>query len=132
MRDWRPLTDTDALPQVPSGTRLIDSHCHLDFEDFDGDRDAVLARAAAAGVDTMITIGASPSPHANERAVALAERHAQICATVGTHPHDANAVTDDLLSRLSQIAGHARVVGIGETGLDYHYDHSPRPTQQAA
>lgn len=132
MRDWRPLTDADALPPVPDGTRLIDSHCHLDFEDFDGDRESVLARAAAMGVATMITIGASPSPHANERAVALAEQHAHIFATVGTHPHDASQVTDDLLSRLTEIAAHPRVVGVGETGLDYHYDHSPRPAQREA
>jgi TatD DNase family protein len=132
MRDWRPLTEADPLPRVPSGTRLIDSHCHLDFEDFDGDRDAVCARAAASGVDTMITIGASPSPQANARAVDLAERYPQIFATVGVHPHDASSVDDPLLHELTRLARGARVVGIGETGLDYHYEHSPRAAQREA
>jgi TatD DNase family protein len=132
MRDWRPLSNDDALPRVPPGTRLIDSHCHLDFEDFERDRAAVLARAVAVGVDTMITIGASSSPRANERAIALADQHPQTFATVGIHPHEASTVDDELLTRLAGLAEHPRVVGIGETGLDYHYEHSPRPAQREA
>jgi TatD DNase family protein len=132
MRDWRPLSDDEALPRVPPGTRLIDSHCHLEFEDFERDRAAVMARAAAVGVDTMITIGASSSPLANERAIALADRHSQTFATVGIHPHEASSVTDELLGHLARLAEHPRVVGIGETGLDYHYEHSPRPAQREA
>ena len=132
MRDWRPLTDTDVLPRMPAGVRLIDSHCHLDFEDFEQDRAAVFARAASVGIETMITIGASSSPGANERAVALAERHVQMFATVGVHPHEASTVTDEVLAQLAQLADNPRVVGIGETGLDYHYDHSPRASQRDA
>lgn len=132
MRDWRPLTDDDVLPTLTAGARLIDSHCHLDFEDFGADRTAVFARAARAGVETMITIGASSRPGANERAVALADQHTNTFATVGIHPHEASTVTDEIIAQLAQLANNPRVVGIGETGLDYHYDQSPRAQQRDA
>jgi TatD DNase family protein len=132
MRNWVPLSDVDELPRLPPAVQIIDSHCHLDFADFDADRTALLARAARAGVAAMITIGASPSPGASARAVELAGAHSEIYATVGVHPHDASAVTDAVLEQLANLARAPRVVGIGETGLDYHYDHSPRPAQQEA
>jgi TatD DNase family protein len=127
-----PVAHLDALPRLPAGTAVIDSHCHLEGEAFAADRDAMLARAAAAGVAAMITVGASGPMECNRQAVALAAAHATVFATVGTHPHDARTVSDDGLAEIARLAGAPKVVAIGETGLDYHYDHSPRPQQQAA
>ena len=112
-------------------TQLIDSHAHVDGPEFDADRDEVLARARAAGVQRMVVIGAVDDPTSAERAVALAERDPDIWATVATHPHDAAKMTPDWWAVHERLAPHPRVVAIGETGLDYHYDHSPRAVQQA-
>jgi len=112
--------------------RLIDSHCHLDEERFAPDRDAVVARALDAGVAVMITIGASGGLAANREAVALAARYAPVYATVGIHPHEARLVTPDVLDEIRVLARSPRVVALGETGLDYYYDHSPRAAQQEA
>jgi TatD DNase family protein len=117
---------------LPPGITLIDSHCHLDEERFAADRDAVIARAHAAGVARMVTIGASGGVQANHDAVRLAQQHASIVATVGIHPHEANAVTPAVIDEITHLARAARVVAIGETGLDYYYDNSPRPSQQNA
>ena len=117
---------------LPPGVTLIDSHCHLDEERFAADRDAVIARAHAAGVARMVTIGASGSMQANHDAVGLALQHAGIFATVGIHPHEASAVTPTVVDEISRLACRPRVVAIGETGLDYYYDNSPRPAQQDA
>jgi len=111
---------------------LIDSHCHLDGPRFAEDREAVLARAADAGVVAMITIGASDGLQANHEAVTLAARYANVFATVGIHPHDARLVTSAVLDEITNLARMPKVVAIGETGLDYYYDHSPRAEQQAA
>src|SRR3954470_5320351 len=111
---------------------LIDSHAHVDGKEFDGDRAEVLARARAAGVQRIVVIGAVGEPTSAERAVALAERDPDIWATVATHPHDAEQMTPAWWAAHERLAHHPRVVAIGETGLDYHYDHSPRPVQQAA
>ncbi len=127
-----PIADCSALPRLASGQTLIDSHCHLEMDVFDVDRDAVLARAAAAGIDAMITIGASGPLASNHAAVALAERHPQVFATVGVHPHDASTADDDTLAVIAELAGRPKVVAIGETGLDYYYDNSPREQQQEA
>jgi len=110
---------------------LIDSHCHLDGPRFAADRDAVVARAADAGVICMITIGASGSMQANHDAVALAARYASVYATVGIHPHDARMVTAAVIDEIASLGRTSRVVAIGETGLDYYYDNSPRAEQQA-
>lgn len=80
----------------------------------------------------MVTIGAGGPIECNHAAVELADRHEQIFATVGIHPHDASIVDDDILQTMRELAAHEKVVAIGETGLDYHYDHSPRPQQQHA
>jgi TatD DNase family protein len=114
------------------GVTLIDSHCHLDEERFAADRDAVITRAQAAGVARMITIGASGGMQANHDAVALARQHTSIFATVGIHPHEASAVTPAVIDEIRLLARSPKVVAIGETGLDYYYDNSPRPTQQDA
>jgi TatD DNase family protein len=111
---------------------LIDSHAHVDGKEFDADRDEVLARARAAGVARIIVIGAVGDPGSAERAVALAERDPGIWATVATHPHDVAQMTPDWWAVHERLAQHPRVVAIGETGLDYYYDHSPRDVQKAA
>lgn len=117
---------------LPSGVRLIDSHCHLDERRFADDRDAVIARAQAAGVTELITIGASNEMQANFAAVALAEHHAGIFATVGVHPHAASMVSSAVMDEVTRLAHAPKVVAIGETGLDYYYDNSPRPVQRDA
>jgi len=110
--------------------RLVDSHCHLDEARFAGDRDAVVERALAAGVRQMVTIGAGEALQANFDAVALAARYAGVFATVGVHPHAAASVTPAVMDTVQKLATAPKVVAIGETGLDYYYDNSPRPTQQ--
>ena len=120
------------LPALPAGQTVIDSHCHLDMDEFEPDRAEVLARAGAAGVSTMVTIGAGGPLEANERAVALAAAHAHVFATVGVHPHEASIVDDEVLRAIEALARRPKVVAIGETGLDFHYDNSPRPQQRAA
>jgi TatD DNase family protein len=111
---------------------LFDSHAHVDGPEFDADRDDVLARARAAGVTRMVVIGAVGDPSSAERSVALAERDPAIWATVATHPHDVEKMTPDWWATHERLARHPRVVAIGETGLDYYYDHSPRELQQQA
>jgi TatD DNase family protein len=108
---------------------LVDSHCHLDFPALAEDRDAVLARARAAGVGVMQTIGTRLDMF--EQVVALAEAEPDVYCSVGVHPHRAakEPLTDP--AQLLLRAEHPRVIGIGESGLDYHYDHSPRDVQAA-
>jgi TatD DNase family protein len=110
---------------------LIDSHCHLDNEDFNADREAVIERALAAGVERMVAIGTGDGPPDLEVAVRLADSHACVLATVGVHPHDASKATPDTYLRLADLLNHPKVIALGEIGLDYHYDHSPRDVQQA-
>jgi TatD DNase family protein len=109
---------------------LIDSHCHLDFPQFDADRDAVLARSAGADVTALVNPGADLE--SSRRAVALAERYATIYAAVGVHPHDAATLDGPALAELRQLAAHPKVVAVGEIGLDYYRDLSPRDRQRAA
>jgi TatD DNase family protein len=106
---------------------LIDSHCHLDFPELAAEEDAVLARARQAGVAAMVTIGTRVRRFAEVRAIA--ERHADVFCTVGTHPHHAGEEPDIGAGELAAIAADPRVVGIGETGLDFHYDNAPRDVQ---
>jgi TatD DNase family protein len=113
-------------------TPLIDSHCHIDGHEFDGDRGEVLARAAAAGVGRVIAVGTGPSLERIARAPALAEREPAVFAAAGVHPHDAARIEPDWWPGLERMARHPRVVAVGETGLDYHYDHSPRDAQREA
>jgi TatD DNase family protein len=110
---------------------LVDSHCHLDFEDFAEDMEAVLARAADAGVGAIQTICTRLSQF--DQVLALAEAHANIWCSVGIHPHHVAEEEEFEATDLLRIAqAHAKVVGIGETGLDFHYDMSPRQEQAAA
>ena len=126
------MSSTHPLPVLGAGVTATDSHCHLDEARFTEDRDAVIQRALDAGVGCMITIGASDGMHANYDAVELATRHPQVFATVGIHPHDARIVTPAVLDELGRLAQQPKVIAIGETGLDYYYDNSPRPVQQDA
>ncbi|MBF0168120.1 MAG: TatD family hydrolase [Alphaproteobacteria bacterium] len=108
---------------------FVDSHCHLDFPDFQTDLEAVLAEAKASNVGRMLTIGTRLSKFAP--VLALAEAHEQICCTVGVHPHEAEP-EESLCSvdKLIEISRHPKVVGFGETGLDFHYNRSPHDTQE--
>jgi len=122
----------DQLPRLSDGVTVIDSHCHLDVDAFADDREAVIARALRAGVGAMITIGASGPMQCNHEAVALAAQHAEIFATVGVHPHDASRATADTLAEIEELARRPKVVAVGETGLDFYYDNSPRSAQEAS
>ncbi len=107
---------------------LIDSHAHLDDARYDGDRDAVIARAREAGVEIFITIGCDLAT--SRSAVALAERYPFVYATVGVHPHEVKHIGDDWYEELRRLAQHSKVVGYGEIGLDYHYNYSPPKLQR--
>jgi TatD DNase family protein len=107
---------------------LVDSHCHLDFPDFEPDFAEVLARAGRAGVGLMVTIGTRLSRFASVRAIA--EKHREIYCTVGVHPHNAGEEGVGDPAVLLELAQHPKVVGIGETGLDYYYNKSPREAQE--
>ena len=107
---------------------LVDSHCHLDFADFVAERDAVIDRARAAGVGTMVTICTRLDEFSGVRAIA--ETYADIWCSVGAHPHEAADHAAIVADELVTLAAHPRVVGIGESGLDFHYDHSPRDVQE--
>ncbi len=109
---------------------LVDSHCHLDDGQFDDDRDAVIERALAAGVERMLAVGTGNGPPDLEAGVRLAERHTFMYASVGVHPHDAAKAVEGTFDRLSSLLRHPKVVAAGEIGLDYHYDFSPREVQR--
>lgn len=109
------------------GAVLVDSHCHLDYPDLAADLDGVLARAEAAGVGRVVTI----STHVARARIyeALAERDARVFSTIGTHPHYAGEEPDTRVETLVALARHPRCIAIGEAGLDFHYDKSPRDVQ---
>ncbi len=107
---------------------LVDSHCHLDFKDFVDDLDGVVSRACDAGVATMVSISTHLSRFDGVRAVA--ERFDNVWCTVGIHPHEAGNEGQSTPERLIELAAHPKVVGIGESGLDYFYDNSPREAQR--
>lgn len=108
---------------------LIDSHCHLEYKGLVEDQQGVLARARAAGVGGFLSI--STRQREWGQVIGTAEREADVWASVGIHPHEADAHADMGEAALLEIAAHPRVIAIGETGLDYYYDHSDRETQQA-
>jgi TatD DNase family protein len=107
---------------------LVDSHCHLDFPDFAQELDAVVARAGEAGVGAMVTICTKVREF--ERVSQVAERFDNVWCSVGLHPHEADAEPDLSTRRLTELARHPKVVGIGETGLDFYYQRSPRDAQE--
>ncbi|WP_426228461.1 TatD family hydrolase [Pararhizobium sp. DWP3-4] len=106
---------------------LIDTHCHLDFPDFETERDAIIERARAAGVGQMITISTRVKKF--DTILAIAENYANVFCSVGTHPHNADEELDIETDDLVRLAAHPKVVAIGEAGLDYFYDNAPRDAQ---
>lgn len=106
----------------------VDSHCHLDFPELAADRSGLLSRAAAAGLDAMVTI--STRVRRFDEIRAIAEAHDGIWCSVGTHPHHAHEELDVTAEELAALAAHPKVIAIGEAGLDYHYDNSPRAAQE--
>lgn len=108
----------------------VDSHCHLDGHRFDDDREAVIERALQAGVRQMLAIGTGDGPPDLDVAIRLAERHSCVFASAGVHPHDAAKWTADCPAAMRERMQHPRVVALGEIGLDYHYDFSPRDVQE--
>ncbi len=109
---------------------LVDSHCHLDDEKFQADIEAVLARASEQGIERVLAIGTGDGPPDLEPAIRLAHQYPQIFATVGVHPHNASKATHETFDELRKLLLHPKVLALGEIGLDYHYDFSPRDTQR--
>jgi len=107
---------------------VIDTHCHLDMKQFDPDRKEVIERAKAAGIEALITVGSDLEGTIS--AMKISAEYDYIYASIGIHPHDAKDFNDDIYRQLKEWAKATRVVAIGETGLDYHYDHSPRQVQR--
>ncbi len=118
----------DSLHSIAGGLMLFDSHAHLDDKRFNDDREEVIARAAAGGLAGILNAGADMFSSA--RGVELAERHALVWAAVGIHPHDAKDAMEADYARLAAWCARPKVVAVGEIGLDYHYDFSPRDMQQ--
>ncbi len=110
--------------------KFVDSHCHIDGEAFDADRDEVVERAKAAGVGAMLTIGTG-NPHDGEiaQAVKVAEKYENVFAAIGVHPHDAKLFDGAAEKHLRELATSEKVIAWGEIGLDFYYDHSPREVQ---
>jgi TatD DNase family protein len=107
---------------------LVDSHCHLDFPDFADDLEGVVARARAQDVERIVTISTRVGRHAD--VLAIAERFPEVFCSIGTHPHNAKEELDITAAELIAHTRHPKVVAIGEVGLDYHYEHSPRDAQE--
>jgi TatD DNase family protein len=111
---------------------LIDAHAHVHDRAFDGDRSLVLDRARAAGVAAIVDVGATDGIDGARRAVRLAEENPEVLATVGVHPHDVARMVPEDWEEIRRLCEGPRVVAVGETGLDFYYDHSPRDAQVAA
>jgi TatD DNase family protein len=109
---------------------FVDSHAHLEMEQFDPDRAAALQRARDAGIETILAIGSGTGPGSLDCAIQLAEQHEFIYATIGIHPHEAKLASDADFEEMTQLAKRPKVIAWGEIGLDYFYDHSPRDVQQ--
>ncbi len=107
---------------------FVDSHAHLEMEQFNTDREQMLARARDAGVETIVAIGSGTGPGSLDCGIALAEKYEFI--TIGIHPHEANLATDADFEELEELARRPKVIAWGEIGLDYFYDHSPRDVQK--
>jgi TatD DNase family protein len=110
---------------------LVDSHCHIDMKQFDADREAVVARAGEAGLAEMLVVGGVDEEGAHRRAMEVAASFG-LPATAGVHPHEARIADAAVYDELQALAREGRIVAVGEIGLDFHYDHSPRPAQREA
>jgi TatD DNase family protein len=111
---------------------FVDSHAHLEMEQFDADRTVMLQRARDAGIETILAIGSGTGPGSLDSAIQLAEQNEFIYATIGIHPHEAKLASDADFEEMAQLARRPKVIAWGEIGLDYFYDHSPRDVQQQA
>jgi TatD DNase family protein len=109
---------------------FVDSHAHLEMEQFDADRDVMLQRAKDAGIASILAIGSGTGPGSLDCAVQLADKHDFVYATIGIHPHEAKLAGDADFEELARLAKRPKVIAWGEIGLDYFYDHSPREVQQ--
>ena len=109
---------------------LVDSHCHLDDARFDADREEVIGRAQARGLRWLVTVGGGSGPDELAAGIPIAARHDWIYTSVGIHPHEARRAEKRHFERLRQAAGEPKVIAVGEIGLDYYYDHSPREVQK--
>src|SRR5271154_180169 len=109
---------------------FVDSHAHLEMEQFNADRDSMLLRAKDAGIETILAIGSGTGPGSLDCAIQLADQHDFIYATIGIHPHEANLAGDADFEEMTRLAKHSKVIAWGEIGLDYFYDHSPRDAQR--
>jgi TatD DNase family protein len=125
-RDFQPMA-ADANPPGRTRAMLVDSHCHLDFEDFAGDLDGIVARAQAAGIGRLVTI--STRVKRRDALYAIVDRFADVHCSIGTHPHYAHEELDLSVADLVALTRRAKTVAIGEAGLDYFYDLSPREAQ---
>ncbi len=110
---------------------LVDSHCHIDMPQFDADREAAVARAREAGIREMLVVGGVDSEDGHRRALGVAERLG-LPVSAGIHPHEARLASERIYDELRALARERRIVAVGEIGLDFHYDHSPRPQQRDA
>jgi TatD DNase family protein len=111
---------------------LIDSHAHIQGKEYAGEVDAVISRARESGVEKIIAVGGAGDMSSNTEAVALAESRPDVYATVGMHPHDAKDVGEDELRKIRELTSRSKVIAVGETGLDYYYNHSPHDVQRRA
>ncbi|RME63086.1 MAG: TatD family deoxyribonuclease, partial [Nitrospirae bacterium] len=111
-------------------TELFDTHCHLDMSHFKDDLPSVIEKAREAGVKYILTVGTDIKK--KKKAIEIANRFEGVYASVGLHPHDAKDMNDRTIEQLKQLAKEPKVVAVGETGLDYHYNHSPREIQKEA
>jgi len=109
---------------------FVDSHAHLEMQQFEADRPAMLQRARDAGIETILAIGSGTGPGSLDCAIRLAEQYEFIYATIGIHPHEAKLATEADFAEMEQLARRPKVLAWGEIGLDYFYDHSPRDVQQ--
>jgi TatD DNase family protein len=109
---------------------FIDSHAHLEMEQFDSDREAMIGRARESGISNIVAIGSGTGPGSLDCGIRLAEQYPFIYATIGIHPHEAKLATDADFDELGELAQRPKVIALGEIGLDYYYDHSPRDIQQ--
>ena len=109
---------------------FADSHTHLEFPDFDADRDQVFARTLESGVGYIMAIGSGTGPHRLRAGLEMAEGRDWVFPTIGIHPHEAKLATTKHFAELNRLARDRRVVAVGEIGLDYHYDRSPREVQR--
>jgi TatD DNase family protein len=121
-----------AIKVSESRCDLIDSHCHLADPRLRDDFDSIIDRAHQAGVTTLISVGAIGTITTDRLTVEIAERHPSVFAAIGVHPHDAKDCDDARLKEIRELAHSPRVIAIGESGLDFHYMHSPREAQEAA